>query len=313
MTDRSILHTVSEMALKLRIGVHTPTQHTDVLTLVDLWRRADELGFDWISVWDHFQPLDVPGRSLDAVAAHTLLASVTRSAQVGCLVYCASYHNVGSLALAATTIDHVSDGRAVIGLGAGYLEAEYRRFGIRFDPPCDRVKRLESTFVAMRSLLGGENVTCSDEFVTLNDARIDPRPIRSHLPLWIGGGGEQRTLPLAGRLADGWNVPMATADAFERKNAIVTASAIDAGRNPASIVRSVNLGLCFDERELPQRFGPRWEQLAPSILTGSDDHIIDMLSAYAAAGADQVNLSLRPPIDVADLERFAAELLPALK
>lgn len=295
---------------RLRIGVHTPTQHTGITALVEVWKRVDTLGFDWLSVWDHLQPVDGPGPSVDAVAAHTALAAVTSSVQVGCLVYCVGYHNAASLALAATTIDHVSGGRAVIGLGAGYLEAEYRRFGFGFESPADRVRRLESFLTAMRALLDGESVTRSDGFVDLLDAAIEPRPVQTRLPIWIGGGGERRTLPLTGRLADGWNIPMATAADFERKNRIVTAAAEATGRDPTAIERSVNLGLCFDERDLPTRFGPRWEQLAPAVLTGSDDRILDQLATYADAGATRVMLSLRPPIDIDDIERFAADILP---
>lgn len=297
---------------RLRIGVHTPTQHTDIATLIEVWTRVDVLGFDWVSVWDHLQPVDGPGPSVNAVAAHTALAAVTSSVQVGCLVYCVGYHHPASLALAATSIDHISDGRTVIGLGAGYLEAEYRRFGFAFESPGDRVRRLESFVTAIRALLDGESVTRSDGFVQLHDATIEPRPVQSRLPIWIGGGGELRTLPLTGRLADGWNIPMATATDFERKNRIVTEAAVAAGRDPASIERSVNLGLCFDAHDLPARFGPRWEMLAPAVLTGSDDQILERLASYAAAGATRVMLSMRPPIHLDDVERFASDILPRL-
>lgn len=296
----------------LRIGVHTPTQHTDISTLSTMWKRIDILGFDWISVWDHLQPVDGPGRSVDAVVAHTVLATVTSSVQVGCLVYCAGYHGPGPLALAMTSIDHVSNGRTVVGLGAGYLEAEYQRFGFAFESAGDRVRRLESFLTAIRALLDGETVTLTDGFVDLRDAAIDPRPVQARVPIWIGGGGEKRTLPLAGRLADGWNIPMATSSDFERKNRLVTEAAIDAGRDPDSIERSVNLGLCFDEHELAERFGPRWEQLSPAVLTGSDDRILDRLASYAAAGATRVMLSLRPPLRLDEVERFAADILPRL-
>lgn len=303
---------MARLTRRLRIGVHTPTQHSDIAALIDVWSRVDELGFDWVSVWDHLQPVDGEGPSVDAVAAHTALAAVTSSVQVGCLVYCVGYHNPASLALAATSIDHISNGRAVIGLGAGYLEAEYRRFGFAFEAPGDRVRRLESFVTAIRALLDGETVTRSDGFIELRDAMIGPRPVQSRLPIWIGGGGEQRTLPLAGRLADGWNIAMATASDFERKNRIVTGAAEAAGRDPASIERSVNLGLCFDEQELPARFGPRWEQLAPAVLTGSDDQILERLASYSAAGATRVMLSMRAPIRVDDVERFAADILARL-
>ncbi len=312
-TGAAVLHTVSDMAVPakaLAIGVHTPTQNAAFAELRDVWSAADRLGYDLITVWDHLQSLDGTGTSFDAVAAHATLASTTRSARVGCLVYSVGYRHPASLALAAITIDHASGGRAVLGLGAGYLQDEYRRFGFDFDPPAERIRRLEACFTAVRDLLDGHTVTRSGPGVELDDARLRPLPVQPRLPMWIGGGGEQRTLPLAGRVADGWNIPMATSDDFARKNEIVSRAAEAAERDPAVIERSVSLGLCFDESLIPERYGPRWEQLAPSILTGSDDRILDMLESYRRAGATQVMLSLRAPLLVEDLERFAADILP---
>ncbi len=297
----------------LRIGVHTPPQRTTISELLAVWRRVDELGFDWISVWDHLRPVDGPGPNFEAVALHAALATVTRHVQVGCLVYCVGYHPPARLAAAAITIDHLSGGRAVIGLGAGYLAAEYETYGFAFESPGRRVDRLAATFDAVRRLLDGERVSVDDGQVMLRDAVLAPRPVQAHLPLWIGGGGERRTLPLAGRVADGWNIPMATAPDVARKNAIVTAAAEAAGRDPAAIERSVNLGLCWDEADGPGRFGDRWESLRPAVLTGGADRILEQLAAYRAAGVDRVMLSLRPPLVVDELERFASEILPELR
>jgi len=297
----------------LRIGVHTPLHHSTIDTLRAVWTRVDELPFDWISVWDHFRPVDGDGDNFDAVVAHAALAACTSRVQVGCLVYCVGYRTPALLASAATAIDHVSAGRAVIGLGAGYLESEYLAYGYDFEPPPTRVDRLASTFTSVRALLDGERVTRHDQFVHLDDATTRPLPQQRHLPMWIGGGGERRTLPLAGRVADGWNIPMATVADFTRKNDIVTESAERCGRNPGEIERSVNLGLCWNDDDLPERFGPRWEQLRPSILGGSADRVLDQLDAYRRAGADRVMLSLRPPLLLDDIERFASDVLPSLR
>jgi alkanesulfonate monooxygenase SsuD/methylene tetrahydromethanopterin reductase-like flavin-dependent oxidoreductase (luciferase family) len=297
----------------LRIGVHTPPQRTSIADLVTVWRRVDQLGFDWISVWDHLRPVDGEGPNFEAVALHAALATVTERVQVGCLVYCVGYHHAARLAAAATTIDHLSGGRAVIGLGAGYLTAEYETYGFPFEPPGRRVDRLAATFDAVRRLLDGERVTVDDGQVLLREALLEPRPVQARLPIWIGGGGERRTLPLAGRVADGWNIPMATVEDVARKNAVVTAAAEAAGRDPAAIERSVNLGLCWDEADGPTRFGDRWAALRPAVLSGGADRILEQLGAYRAAGVDRVMLSLRPPLVVDELERFAAEILPELR
>lgn len=302
-----------ETAAQLRIGVHTPLQGAGVAELLDVWVTIERLGFDWISVWDHFTPVSVGGSNLEAVAMHAALAMATTRVEVGCLVYSAGYRSPAVLAAAASTIDHLSGGRAVLGLGAGYLEREYDSFGVPFEPAPARIDRLESTVRAVRALLTGDPVDHHDDYVTLSGAVIDPTPVRSPLPIWIGGGGEQRILPLAGRLADGWNVPMATLEDFTRKSAIVSDHAERSGRDPAAVARSVNLGLCWDETQIPERFGANWERLRPAILTGSTEQVLDAVGSYVMAGADWIILSMRPPIVADELERFASDILPALR
>lgn len=292
-----------------RFGVNTPLQDTGTDELLGLWRRCDELGFGWLSVWDHLGSLS-GGPNLEAVAMHAALALVTRRSRVGCLVYGAGFRSPGVLAKAATTIDHLSGGRAVIGLGAGYFAPEHRAFGVELRSPAARVRHLEDVLVALRRLLDGDTVDLVGETVTLRGAVARPTPVQSRLPLWIGGGGERRTVPLAGRLADGWNVPMAPVEDFARKAALVAAAAEAAGRDPATVERTVNVGLCWDEARIPQRYGARWQALRPAVLSGSTQQVLDQVGAYREAGADTVILSLRAPFDLDEIERFAADVGP---
>jgi len=115
-------------------GVHAGLQKTTTAELQGLWRRIEELGFDWISVWDHFYAADMTGDAdcLEAVAAHAALACATTRVRCGSLVYCAGYRHPAVLAKAITTIDHLSGGRVDVGLGAGWSELEYRAYGIPF-------------------------------------------------------------------------------------------------------------------------------------------------------------------------------------
>lgn len=299
-------------AAAARYGVHTPLQHVGVTDLTTVWRAADDLGFGWISVWDHLDALTGETTNLDAVAMHAALALTTRRARVGCLVYSASYRSAGVLATTAATLDHLSGGRAVMGLGAGYHVAEHERYDIELRPPGARVRHLEEVLVAMRALLNGERVDVAGETVTLRGALARPVPVQARLPLWIGGGGEQRTIPLAARLADGWNVPMADLEDFRRKAGVLRHAAADALRDPTTIEASVNLGLCWDESQIPERFGERWPALRPAILTGSTQQVIDTVAAYREAGADTVILSLRAPFDTDEIERFATEVATVL-
>lgn len=299
-------------AASARYGVHTPLQHVGVADLMSVWRAADDLGFGWISVWDHLDALTGDTTNLDAVAMHAALALSTRRARVGCLVYSASYRSAGVLATTAATLDHLSGGRAVMGLGAGYHVAEHERYDIELRPPGARVRHLEETLVAMRALLNGERVDMAGDTVTLRGALARPVPVQARLPLWIGGGGERRTIPLAARLADGWNVPMASLEDFTRKAEVLRHGAADALRDPTTIEASVNLGLCWDESQIPERFGERWPALRPAILSGSTQQVIDTVAAYRDAGADTVILSLRAPFDTDEIERFATEVATVL-
>ncbi|MFZ9697058.1 MAG: LLM class flavin-dependent oxidoreductase [Ilumatobacteraceae bacterium] len=293
----------------LRFGIHTPLQHVTIDRLKLLWATADESGFDWISVWDHFVPVtpqtsptigDMTTRDGDnheAVAMHATLALTTRRARVGCLVYNVSYRPPAVIAKAAATIDHLSGGRAVVGLGAGYLEHEYAKFGFDFPSAVDRSTLLAASTRQIRRLL---------------DDIVRPAPIQERLPIIIGGGGEQRTIPTTAAIADGWNLAMPTLDDFARKNAALTRHAEMIDRDPAIIERTVSLGLCFEESDLPQRFGARWETLRPAVLVGSTQQVVDKVAAYHAAGADTIILSLRYPYDTAEVERFALDVMGAM-
>lgn len=278
----------------LSFGVHTPLQHVSVAELRHMWQTADDLGYGWISVWDHFVPVLGEGDNHEAVAMHAALATATSRARVGCLVYNAGYRSAAVLAKAAATIDHLSGGRAVIGLGAGYLEREYRQFGIPFGTPGQRSDLLESSTREVRRLL--------DEVVL-------PRSIQDTLPIWIGGGGEKRTLPLAARMADGWNIPMASPETWGEKNAALSRLIERTGRRQSDVERTVSVGLCFDERDIPERFGTNWASLSPAVLSGSRDKIVDHVGRYVDAGAETIILSLRPPYHTEEIERFAREIM----
>jgi alkanesulfonate monooxygenase SsuD/methylene tetrahydromethanopterin reductase-like flavin-dependent oxidoreductase (luciferase family) len=322
----SRLHTVCEMtpgslppgSATLRIGVHTPVQDVDTAGLRRVWTRIEAAGggvYDWISVWDHFGSLQGGTANLEAVSTQAVLAASTTRVSVGCLVYSVGYRSPLQLASAIATIDHWSDGRAVLGLGAGYLADEYRMLGLDLPRAADRARHLIEAAGAVRRLLDGETITLHGRHVHLEGARCAPPPRREHLPIVIGGGGEQVTIPLAARLADGWNIPMASPADVARKVAVLRHHEHAAGRPTSSVETSVNVGLCFDESELPQRFGPRWEALRPAVCTGSNDRIVELIGRYRDAGIDRVLLSLRPPIDDAladDLDRFAEEIVPQI-
>ncbi|HVF75207.1 MAG TPA: TIGR03560 family F420-dependent LLM class oxidoreductase [Acidimicrobiales bacterium] len=291
-------------------GVHTGLQRTTVDELVALWQRIESLGFGWISIWDHFYAADMTGDAdcLEAVAAHAALACSTERVTCGSLVYCVGYRHPAVLAKAVTTIDHLSHGRAAVGLGAGWSQLEYDAYGIPFPAVGVRLDMLEEAAACVRGLLHDEVTTFDGTHFRLAAARNEPRPVQAALPVWIGGGGERRTLRIAAQYADGWNVPFLSAEDFGRKRAVLHSHCEAVGRDPAEVRSAINVGLARDDDDLAAQFGNIAAAVAPGVLRGSEAELVERVGAYVEAGADQVNIALRAPWDVGALERLAGAL-----
>jgi len=290
-------------------GVHTGLQNTTIAELRDLWTRIEDHGFDWISIWDHFYSADFSGYEChEAVACHAALACHTSRVRVGSLVYCAGYRHPAVLANAITTIDHLSGGRADLGLGAGWAHNEYAAYGIPFPSAGERLDLLEESIQAIRSLLRQEVTTFIGTHVQLTEARCEPKPIQSALPIWVGGSGEKRTLRIAARYADGWNVPFVSPDTVAHKRAVLADHCAAVGRDPADIRTAVNLGLCQDDDALIAQFGQLAEAVRPGVLIGSPDRLVARIGEYVEAGADQVNIAMRAPWDLSLLDLATAAI-----
>jgi F420-dependent oxidoreductase-like protein len=292
-------------------GVHVGLQHTTADELRGVWRRIEDLGFGWISVWDHFygatgKPDDAA--CLEAVAMHAALACTTSKVRCGSLVYSIGYRHPAVLAKAITAIDQLSGGRADMGIGAGWALVEYDAYGIPFPDVKTRLDQLEEGIQCLRGLLHDDVTDFVGQHFTLTLARNEPRPVQTKLPIWIGGGGEKRTLKIAAKYADGWNVPFVSPEQFAHKNAVLDQHCETVGRNPRDVRRAINVGLAYTEDSLVQQFGQIANLVRGGVLSGSDDEIVDRIGHYVAAGADQVNLALRAPFDLESVERFSALL-----
>ena len=292
-------------------GVHAGLQHTTADELRSVWRRIEALGFGWISIWDHFygatgRPDDAA--CLEAVAMHAALACSTTKVRCGSLVYSVGYRHPAVLAKAITTIDQLSGGRAEMGIGAGWAQVEYDAYGIPFPSPKVRLDQLEEGIQCLRGLLHHEVTSFRGNYFSLNEARNEPRPVQPKLPIWIGGGGEKRTLKIAAKYADGWNVPFIAPADFARKCTILDQHCDTVGRPASEIKRAVNTGLAWTEESLQQQFGAIADFVRPGVLTGSDDQVLDAIGRYVDAGADQVNIALRCPFDLEALERLSVAL-----
>jgi F420-dependent oxidoreductase-like protein len=293
--------------------VHAGLQNTTTDELRALWRRIEDHGFEWISIWDHFYAADATGGAvcLEAVATHAALALSTSRVRCGSLVYSVGYRHPAVLANAMATLDHLSDGRVTLGLGGGWLQGEYDAYGLPFPPPRTRLRQLEEAVQCVRGLLTQDVTTFEGEHFRLHEARCEPKPVQDRLPIWVGGGGERVTLAIAARHADGWNVPFIPPEEFGRKVGVLHEHCERTGREPATITKSINVGLAWQEGDLEAQFGNISDFVRPGVLTGSVQEVVDRIGAYREAGAEWLILAMRAPFDVEGLDRFAAEVLPA--
>ena len=305
----------------MHFGVHAGLQNTTTNELQALWRRIEDHGFDWISVWDHFYAADASVSNdggvksgfecLEALTTHTALALGTSRVQCGSLVYCAGYRHPAVLANSIATLDQLAGGRISLGLGAGWHQGEYSAYGIPFPPIGERVRILDEAIQCVRLLLTEEIANFEGEFFQLRDARCEPKPVQARLPIVVGGGGEKVTLRIAAQHADAWNLAFAPPETFAHKSGVLDHHCEKQGRDPATIERSVNLALAWREEDLVKQFGGGAEYIGASALKGSTQQVIDHIGKYADAGASLVIVAMRAPFDLDGLDRFAAEVLPA--
>jgi alkanesulfonate monooxygenase SsuD/methylene tetrahydromethanopterin reductase-like flavin-dependent oxidoreductase (luciferase family) len=306
--------------MSVQFGVHIGPQNATIGELRQLWRWLDRAGVDWISGWDHLYEAPPAGGTqphFEAVATLAAIAADTERARVGSLVFCALYRNVGLLAKAAVTIDHLSGGRFELGIGSGWHEEEARAFGFSFPGRAERHEVLEAQVRALRSLFAGKRT--SQDRLGLDDANCLPMPA-GRLPIWIGGTGRKKTLRLAGALADGWNAPYVGASTFRELNGVLDDWCSAVGRRPSDVERSVNLMYTLgadDPATVRANLEKQWGELAGVVrqgsLIGRPGDVMEQVAPYVEAGAQLVNVVIRPPWEQDVLEAYITEVVPAMR
>ncbi len=229
----------------MRFGIDIAQQRLEFGEVLERARLGEELGFEGAWGFDHLVPMygEGPGNCFEGMTTLAALATGTSRIRLGLLVTGATYRHPSVPAAQAVTVDHASGGRLDLALGSAWFEGEHRQLGIPFPPVAERFDLLEDTLEITSRLFTGEEVSYRGRVVSLEGARLRPVPVQQPgPPLWIGGTGPRRTLPLVARFADAWHA-FGTAESLAAASAEVDRLAEAAGRDPGSILRAGSLSL----------------------------------------------------------------------
>jgi alkanesulfonate monooxygenase SsuD/methylene tetrahydromethanopterin reductase-like flavin-dependent oxidoreductase (luciferase family) len=271
----------------MRFGLDVAQQRMPWDELVCRVQRAEELGFDGVWGFDHFQPMygEGAGETFEGMTTLAALAGVTTRIRLGLLVTGVTYRHPSVFAAQALTNDHVSHGRLELSLGAAWFEKEHHELGVPFPPTRERFALLEDALEIVTRLFTGGVVAYEGHVVSLRDAQLWPTPVQQpHPPIWIGGNGPRRTLPLVAKHVDVWHAfgtPNSLRDAYERIDQL----AIEAGRDPSDILRAGSLSL--DDIDTARKHATKWRDAGYGYL----------VCGWPAAGDAQV-------------EQFAHDVMP---
>jgi F420-dependent oxidoreductase-like protein len=250
---------------------------------------AEELGFTGAWGFDHFQPMygDGPGEAFEGMTTLAALAGQTSRIRLGLLVTGATYRHPSVLAAEAITIDHASHGRLDLAIGAAWFDKEHVELGIPFPSTSERFDLLEDTLEICSRLFTGEVVSYAGKRVSLESARLLPRPVQQpRPPIWIGGNGPRRTLPLAARYADAWHA-FGTPNSLRETSERLDRLAEEAGRDSGAILKAGSLSI--DDVATARRHAEKWREAGYGYV----------VCGWPGAGRTQV-------------EAFATEVMPAL-
>ena len=283
---------------------------------------AEAAGWDSIWTWDHVLAIQGPWEQ-PIYEGWTLLAGVaaiTERVRVGLMVGANTFRNPGLTTKLAVTLDHVSDGRAVLGIGGAWFEREHEAFGFDFGASVgERLDRLEEAVPLMRRLLDGEQVDHEGRFYQFKDALSTPRPLQSHLPILVGGSGPKKTLRTVARHADGWNTS-GTVETLQRLLDVLAEHCAEAGRDmseieltvsfPTVIRDSVETALTRRREQMAHNGIPEPEEVP--MLMGPPEVIAETYRPYLELGFRTVIARMAAPFDRETIDRLP-EVLALLR
>jgi F420-dependent oxidoreductase-like protein len=281
---------------KLSFGIKTSPQHTTYEDMLRVWQEADNVPvIEHAWLFDHFMPLgaDSTGPCLEGWTLLSAYAAQTQRLRIGLIVTGNTYRHPAVLANMATTVDIISHGRLVFGIGAGWNETEHQAYGIPLYSPAERIRRLGEACEAIQRLWTEKAPTFAGKYYQLKDAYCEPKPVQKpHPPFLIGGSGEQLTLRVVARYAAIWNFAGGTVEDFQHKSAVLDQHCAAIGRDPATITRSVQVRPNLDDTKSAR----------------------DGIRGYIEAGASHLVVILQPPYPEGIAHQVAETIIePLLK
>lgn len=295
-------------------------------------RTIEEVGFDSVWVYDHFHTSPVPAQetTFEAWTLMGALATATSRVRLGQMCTCNSYRPPSYLAKVAATVDVLSGGRLDVGIGAGWYEHEYRGYGYEFPPGGVRIDQLAESVEILVRMWTEDEVVFAGEHYRLDGAICRPKPLQQpHIPLWVAGGGERRTLRVAARYAAYSNFG-ATLPEFVHKSEVLAAHCVDVGTDPSAIVRSSNFNVVCEETEAAVEDKIAWilDHYRPFVgaaglaeleetyraTAGTPEQLVARFGEWGRAGLGYAICYFPDAAyDRAGLERFARVVVPALR
>jgi alkanesulfonate monooxygenase SsuD/methylene tetrahydromethanopterin reductase-like flavin-dependent oxidoreductase (luciferase family) len=308
---------------EVRIGANCWNQYTDWPSLLEAGVRADRLGYTSLWTWDHLYPIvgSHEGPILEGWSVITAWAMATEHVRIGLMVGANTFREPALTAKLATTLDHISGGRAILGIGGAWFETEHEAYGLAFgDGFPERLRWLGEALPVMRGMLHGERPSASGPRYRAKAVRNDPPPLQERLPILIGGGGEQVTLKLVARYGDANNVGGGIEN-VRRKEAVLLQHCETVGRDPSEIERTTGIGTVIirDSREEARRVHRQmferngraklWEDQP----VGTVEDIAERLAPFVELGYRHLVAGFPAPYDEESQTRLITEVKPLLE
>ena len=306
----------------IRFGALCWNQYASWEALRGAGIRADQLGYHDIWTWDHLYPIvgSDDGPIFEGWLTLAAWAEATTRARIGLMVGANTFRNPALVAKMATTLDHISGGRAVLGIGGAWFETEHRAYGLEFgSSPGERLRWLEEAARIMRGMLHGEEPSGSESYAA-RAVRNDPPPVQERLPLLIGGGGERKTLRIVARYADAMNVGGGF-DNVKHKDEVLRRHCADVGRDESEIERTVGMGVCIirgdraEARRVMEGIFAANGDARPwtDQLVGTPEQVADKLRPFLGIGFRHFIIGFPSPYDAESMERLVRDVQPMLE